>query len=418
MAHGYQRRGVDDLPEDLLMRTLDAETFLQELDEGRVIAAVQEALRIDSVFGNEAAVGRYLRELMANEGMDDVEFQDVQEGRANVIGTLRGTGSGPVLLLQGHMDTVPAGSHPEPFSGALRDGRIWGRGASDDKGPLVAAILAAGLAKRIAGPLEGTCMVAGTVDEESEKRGAFGLVDRRVGADFGINVEPTDLRIAIAQKGCVSLRVTTAGVAAHGSNPHLGQNAIEKMADVIRAIREAPRPREEFPGIGTVEGTYNVGVIEGGQMFFIVPDRCSVWVDRRTIPGETQDQALAELRRVVAEVDPEAEVVVERQDWSWERIQRRGIGSCAINAESPIVQAVAQGVESVLGEEPVFHLQNAWCETDFLINDLGIPTVNFGPGKMELAHTSDEHIEVDSLLRGVAVLAWVIAKTCGGRSAG
>jgi acetylornithine deacetylase/succinyl-diaminopimelate desuccinylase-like protein len=310
------------------------------------------------------------------------------------------------------MDTVPPGEHPEPFSGAVHDGAIWGRGASDMKGPLVAAILAVETARRAYGGLCGRVVVAATVDEESEKRGMFALVDRGLDADFGICVEPTDLRVAVAQKGCVSLRVTTSGVAAHGANPDQGVNAIRKIARIVEAIESATLPAVDVTGVGPVSGTYNVGVIEGGQMFFIVPDRAAIWVDRRTVPHETQEEALAGLRELVRSVDPDADVEVDRQDWSWPRIRERGIGSCSVDVDSPIVRAVVDSMTQASGRPAELHVQTAWCETDFLVNDLGIPTVNFGPGRMELAHTSTEHIEVDSLLTGVEALALAICTIC------
>ncbi|HWK28016.1 MAG TPA: M20 family metallopeptidase [Solirubrobacter sp.] len=381
------------------------------IDPDRCTTAVQEAIRIPSVFGDEQAVGEYLAELMRGAGLGEVERQEVQPGRANVIGTLDTGRPGPTLVLQGHMDTVPPGEHPEPFSGAVHDGAIWGRGASDMKGPLVAAILAVEAARR-AGELAGRVIVAATVDEESEKRGMFALVDRGLQADFGICVEPTDLRVAVAQKGCVSLRVTTHGVAAHGANPDQGVNAIRKLARIVEAIEAAELPAVEIAGVGPVTGTYNVGVIAGGQMFFIVPDRASIWVDRRTTPAETQDEALAALRALVHAIDPEAEVEVDRQDWSWPRIRERGIGSCSVERDSPVVRAVVDGVAQATGRPAELYVQTAWCETDFLVNDLGIPTVNLGPGRMELAHTSTEHIAIDSLLAGVEALALAVRSIC------
>ena len=381
------------------------------IDPDRCTAAVQEAIRIPSVFGDEQAVGEYLAELMRDAGMTEVELQEVQPGRSNVIGTLDTGRPGPTLVLQGHMDTVPPGDHPEPFSGAIHDGAIWGRGTSDMKGPLVAAILAVEAARR-ENELSGRVIVVATVDEESEKRGMFGIVDRGLEADFGICVEPTDLRVAVAQKGCVSLRVSTTGVAAHGANPDQGVNAIRKLARIVEAIEAAELPTVEVPGVGPVKGTYNVGVIEGGQMFFIVPDHAAIWVDRRTVPGETQDEALEALRELVHAVDPDADVQVDRQDWSWPRIRERGIGSCSVDRESPIVRAVVDGVARATRRPAELHVQMAWCETDFLVNDLGIPTVNLGPGRMELAHTSTEHIAVDSLLAGVEALGRAIGSIC------
>jgi acetylornithine deacetylase/succinyl-diaminopimelate desuccinylase-like protein len=310
------------------------------------------------------------------------------------------------------MDTVPPGEHPEPFSGAVRDGAIWGRGTSDMKGPLVSAILAVEAARKAYDGLAGRVIVVATVDEESEKRGMFAVVDRGLQADFGICVEPTDLRVAIGQKGCVSVRVRTSGVAAHGANPEQGVNAIRKIAPIVEAIESAALPTIEVAGVGPIRGSFNVGVIEGGQMFFIVPDHAAIWVDRRTVPGETQEQAVADLRELVHSIDPDAEVTVDRQDWSWPRIRERGIGSCSVDIGSPIVQAVVSAVERAGGRPAQLHVQTAWCETDFFVNDLGIPTVNFGPGRMELAHTSTEHITIDSLLTGVEALALTIGTIC------
>lgn len=389
-----------------------ADAVKRHLDEDRVIRAVQDSIRVPSVFGTESAIAAFFAELMRSVGFSTVEQREAAPGRPNVIGTLDTGRPGPHLVLQGHMDTVPVGEHPEPFSAEIRDGAIHGRGASDMKGPLATAVMAVELAQRAHADLAGRCTVVCTVDEESEKRGIFEVVDHGLEADFGICVEPTDLRVAIAQKGCLSARVTTHGVAAHGANPHMGVNAIGKMADVVKAIETAVLPKVDIPGVGEVSATYNVGVIDGGQMFFIVPDRCSVWVDRRTVPGESLQEALKELARLVHAIDPDAEVLAERQDWQWERIQQRGIGSCSVDLDSPVVRAVVAGIESVSGQPATMHVQNAWCETDFLVNDLKIPTVNFGPGQMELAHTSTEHIEVASVLSGVQALALAIGALC------
>jgi len=380
----------------------------ESTDRDRVISSIQKSVQTPSVFGEEEAIAKFFADLMAEGGATKVEVREVEPGRPNVIGTWDTGLPGPRIALQGHMDTVPVGEHPEPFSGEIRDGAIYGRGASDMKGPLVTAALAAEFAFREKAGLRGSCQVVCTVDEESEKRGIFDIVDAGLEADFGICVEPTDLRVAIAQKGCVSVRVTTKGRASHGANPQEGINAISKMAKVIQALDGMELPTVDIPGVGPVSGTLSIGVIEGGSMFFIVPDRCSIWIDRRTVPGETQSEAIERIEEVVKSVDPEAEVVKERQDWNWKRIQDRGIGSCSVDIESPVVQAVLQGVESVTGGPPELHVQNAWCETDFFVNDLGIPTVNLGPGKMELAHTSNEHIDIESAVAGAQILTSAI----------
>jgi acetylornithine deacetylase/succinyl-diaminopimelate desuccinylase-like protein len=145
-------------------------------------------------------------------------------------------------------------------------------------------------------------------------------------------------------------------------------------------------------------------------MFFIVPDECHIWVDCRTIPGESQATAVQALERIVGTLRTEdlavdAEVTVERQDWKWPRIIDRGIGSCSVDIRHPVVQAVAKAYTQIIERQPQYIVQNAWCETDFLINDLRIPAVNFGPGQMELAHIAQEHIDIEQFYRGIEVLA-------------
>ncbi|HET9904323.1 MAG TPA: ArgE/DapE family deacylase [Xanthobacteraceae bacterium] len=381
-----------------------------------LVALVSEAVRIPSVSGHEREVGAYFATALARRGIETT-VQEVEGDSVNVVGRLKGAKPGPRLLFQGHMDTVPAYGHAEAFSGVVRDGKIFGRGACDMKGPLAAVVEAIGLVKSLAIPLRGEVVVACTADEESQKKGIVRLLESGLKADMAVSVEPTNMRIALAQKGCASLRLSTFGEAGHGSRPEGKANAIRRMATVVAALDGMEPATCELPGIGRIATTNNVGVISGGRMFMVVPDRCDIWIDHRMLPGETQSDAL---RRFEAFADAlsaregfAVEVALERQDWSWPPLVARGLKGTRIPPDAPVVRLLAAAAREVLGEAPPFCIQDAWCETDFLVNDAGIPTVNFGPGRMEIAHSDHEHIAIADMRDAVAVYALLILMALG-----
>jgi succinyl-diaminopimelate desuccinylase len=387
-----------------------------QLDLDRAIELVQGAIRIPSVSGHEREVGGYFAEQLERRGLI-VEVQEVAADSVNVIGRLRGDEPGPRLMFQGHIDTVPDYGYAEAFSGAVRDGKILGRGACDMKGPLAAVIEAAGLVQNLGVPLRGELIVACTADEESQKTGILRLLDSGVAADMAVSVEPTDMRIALAQKGCASVRVTTFGEAGHGSRPEGKANAIRHMASIVAGLDDMAAEIRNLPGIGPVRTTNNVGVISGGRMFMVVPDRCDIWIDHRMLPGESQTDALQRFRKffgaLAARGGFSIDVALDRQDWSCPRLIARGLKGTMISPEEPVVRGLAEACRQVLGLVPSYCVQDAWCETDFLADDAGIPTVNFGPGKMELAHSASEHIEIAQLGPAIQIYALMMLNVLG-----
>ena len=374
------------------------------------------AIRIPSLSGHERAVARYFAAEMQNRGLT-TEIQRVAEDSDNVIGRLIGDEPGPRLMFQGHIDTVPEYGHVDAFSGVVREDRIYGRGACDMKGPLAAAIEAVALVKKLGVSLRGEVIVACTADEESQKTGVVRLLDSGITADMAISVEPTDLRVALGQKGCASIRVTTSGEAGHGSRPEGKVNAIRSMASVIAALDGMAPQIRDFPAIGSVRSTNNVGVISGGRMFMVVPDRCDIWIDHRMLPGVSQEEVLERFRQLAISIGERegfpVEVALDRQDWSWPRLIQRGLKGTMISPDEPVVRSLSEAFRTVLGAEPAFCMQDAWCETDFLVNDAGIPTVNFGPGRMELAHSASEHIEIEQIGHAIEIYALVILSVLG-----
>jgi acetylornithine deacetylase/succinyl-diaminopimelate desuccinylase-like protein len=235
----------------------------------------------------EKRVADFLAAVAASAGLE-IEFQKVLPGRSNVIARLRPRNKiRRTILLAPHLDTV--GADGTRFIPQRKNGRLHGRGACDTKGS-VAAMLAAlcELANSKSRPRETEIIFAGLIDEEHMQAGSRALAAGGFKADLAVVGEPTKLQVVTAHKGSLWLELATHGRAAHGATPHLGKNAIHEMARVVDALEtdyaaQLRRRKHKLLGAGTV----NVGKISGGTQPNIVPDSCTVAIDRRTLPGET-----------------------------------------------------------------------------------------------------------------------------------
>jgi acetylornithine deacetylase len=318
---------------------------------------------------------------------------EVAPGRANAIATTRGTGGGRSLLLCAHVDTVGVEGMQAPFDPRVDGDRMHGRGSFDMKGG-VAAVMAAAASVADAG-LRGDVLVALVCDEEHESIGAE-RVAREITADAAIVTEPTDLEVCVAHKGFVWLDVETAGVAAHGSRPDLGVDAIAAMGGVLVGLSRlgselaGSRPH---PLLGT--GSVHASLIEGGQELSSYPERCLLQIERRTVPGET----LADVERQIAEIAGGARVrsTFERAPFE-------------VATDAPIVDAVRRHAVTVLGREPATIGHAAWMDAAVL-SAAGIPTVVFGPSGAG-AHAVEEWVDVPSVERCAEVLEAVAREWC------
>lgn len=394
-----------------------AEALWAQTAAKEAVKLAQDLVRIPSPVGEELALGEYLAEYLQELGLS-VTTRDVHHGRMNVVALLPGTESDSIgLLFHGHMDTIPFLGMDDPLSGDIQDGHIWGRGSVDQKGGLAAAIMALRMLKEASVPLRKGVAFAAVVDEESEHRGSYALVDDRIKADFAIVTEPSDLQVIIGHKGTVPARVTVHGRQAHGSTPWLGTNAIEHATRVIEALgREQPQV-VDVPGLGKIQGSVNIGLIRGGSAYNNVPDRCELWLDQRTVPGESQATVLARIESILDELaaaDPEfrGEVVIDRPDWHWPRIRERGLNPAATLYENPLSSALRNAHRQVTGREAELGYNNGYLDMDFLVNDLGITTLNYGPGEDALCHTDEERLRIDHLLTAVRVYALTAFQLC------
>lgn len=253
----------------------------------------------------EGEIARFVARWLEQAGLD-VELQPTRGDRPNVIATVKGRRAGKSLMLNAHMDTVGYAGMDRPLTPVVEGNRLYGRGAWDMKGSLAAMMLAgAALAQN---PPAGNVILTAVVDEEYASIGTQVVIDR-YRADAAIVTEPTDLSVCVAHKGFVWIEIETRGVAAHGSRPYQGVDAIAKMGPVITGIAELDlrlRNATGHPLLGA--SSIHSSLIEGGTELSTYPDRCVLQVERRTIPGETVEQVDAEIASIIeriADLDPE-----------------------------------------------------------------------------------------------------------------
>src|SRR5262245_50550469 len=262
----------------------------------------------------EAAIADYICGFFSENNIP-FEVQSVFEGRPNVIGKLEGQ-SGCTVILEAHMDTASElGMTADPFLPTRKGNRMYGRGSCDTKGALAASWHALQAVKEAGRPLQNSVVLAATVDEEFAFRGVLKVLESGLKGHGAIVAEPTDLRTVVASKGVLRWRIHTRGKAAHSSKPHLGLNAIAKMASLIIAIEEKCQPaleRHQHALLG--RPTLNIGVIQGGVQVNQVPDSCAIELDRRMLPGETRQQIWEEFESLIRELrlkDPDMAIEME-----------------------------------------------------------------------------------------------------------
>jgi acetylornithine deacetylase/succinyl-diaminopimelate desuccinylase family protein len=333
-----------------------------------------------------------------------------EAGRPSVVARL-GDGSGSKLAWNGHFDVVPAGDpdtwdHP-PFAGTVADGRLVGRGAADMKGAVGAALAAAAAIRRSGVELTGTLDLHLAADEEllglhgTKVLWEAGLLDQ----DACIVGEPTELQIALAERGGAWVTATAVGRAAHGSRPHLGVNAITSMARFLLRIDEV-LPDLEHPLVG--RPTVNAALIAGGSAPNVVPDRCDVDVDRRIVPGETSPEAvLAPFERLAATIraeHPEVDLSFRVREWT---------DAAEAPADARIAELCRQAVLEETGVAPADVGMTGITDARFYLNDAGIPTVILGPGSLDVAHTANEWVAVDDLVAAARIYARIFVRFLG-----
>ena len=344
----------------------------------------------DDASAGEGAVVDWLDAWGLGHGFESFR-QNVLPARDNIFFQLK-NGEGPHLLLNGHTDTVSvAGMVIPPFSGDVRDGRLWGRGSADMKGPLACMLAALLRLRESPATWRGTLTVGCVVEEETQYRGILALIERSRNYDFAIVGEPTGLRVVRGCKGSFRFSLRATGRAAHSSEPHKGRNAIVGMARAIPALGEffdTGLRAYSRDGFGTSTGS--IGLIEGGSGINIVPDHCLVQVDIRTVPEQDCAVTYAALQaHVHSRVGP-----LEGVTLAFENPPPHSSPAFETPQSHPLVRTACALVGQAASDVVAFG-----CDASKLAA-AGIPSLIFGPGDIAQAHTADESIALADLDAG------------------
>jgi len=394
------------------------------IDKQKTLKLLEELVAIDSVnptlapatrHGGEAAGGPNAPgEQRASEHVCDflrangiaAELEETAAGRPNVVATIGPPNVKPALTIVAHIDTVGAGDMREPFTPRVRDGKMYGRGALDIKSGVAAMCAAAVEIVREGARLARPVIIAGVVDEECNSIGTEALLRRGHTADAAIVLEPTDLKLVVAHKGYAWFEIATHGRAAHGSLPAEGRDAIRMMGRVLVALDELETrlaSRAPHPRLGNA--SLHASLIEGGQELSSYPAECRMQLERRMLPGETEQSAEAELREMLAEF--------EKQDAEFRATLRGGLGArpaYEIREDAPLVQRARKIIAHVCGACELAGM-SAWTDTA-LLAAAGIPGVVFGPTGRGL-HGAEEYVEIESVGKCAEALREMILEFCG-----
>lgn len=383
-------------------------------DQKATIDLLRQLIQIDSVNptlvpggAGEAEIASFVARILTEEGIE-TRLQEAAPGRPNVVGRLRGTGGGKALVLNAHLDTVSVEGMNDPFSARIDDGRLYGRGAWDTKGGLAAGISALLALQAAQLPLRGDVILVGAVDEEHASLGTQALLED-LQADGCIILEPTNLDLWVAHGGFAWVQVETQGVAAHGSLPDKGVDAIAKMGYFLMGLDELRsrlrRERTFHPPLGGEEfqPSLHASVIEGGREWSTYPDRCLLDLERRLIPSETQQDVEAELTELLSRLSREdAEF---KATWCMSMVRPPWQAQ-----QGPLLEALESACKQEVGHLPARATGLMWTDAA-LMQQAGIPTVIIGP-KGEGKHGLVEWVDSDSVVSCARILAKTALQFC------
>jgi len=363
-------------------------------DKARMFERLEQlvALNTENPPGRELEAARYLGRALAGIGLT-VNVDEIEAGRANVIGRLE-NGDGPVFAFNSHIDVVPAGDgwSTDPFSLSERDGRLYGRGSCDAKGPIVGMLEAIEILAAERQRWSGTLLAAFVADEEVESRGAKAYVKGAPRIDLAVIGEPTSNIPVTAHKGSLRPIVRVSGQTAHSGTPDLGINAILKAARLLSMIEDHHRvvARRSHPLVGSASLT--VTRISGGHADNVVPDRCEFMIDRRMVPGEDEATAIEEieslLARARADYGVQASIIAFKPTTG---------GATETAADHPIVRAALAAATDHGVPEPHPAGFQGGCDLVHF-RSVGAQGIVLGPGTLAVAHKPDEFVPIDEFL--------------------
>jgi len=387
------------ITQELIDNNLDRE-YIQDL--------LVNLIRIPSVNPpekeGEKKAALFLIDEMKKLGLKTI-YDEIVPGRANATGILKGKKERSTLILNGHLDVVPANAdlwNNSPFEPVIQEGKMYGRGTADMKGALAAMLGAVKLVRDIHSENSNCNVILSFVcDEERSNMGVENFLEKNIKADYAIIGEPTNLEIARAMRGIAVFKIITKGKSGHSSKPKDSINAVYKMAKVLEKLQDYCDELEKKHHEILPSPTAAVSIIRGGFKENIIPDECEIIVDRRLIPGETEETAYYEITELLNEIKCKD----ENFDFFIERLKK----PFTLPGELPLSNCFVKKIEHIyrnyfhIDKAPIVGFQ-ASCEQTFFLNK-GIDTLTIGPGSISQAHVADEYVELEQLFKAAGFYA-------------
>jgi len=361
---------------------------------------LKQLIRADSTPGRgEAMAAEVVATYFRRHGIDCL-LDQWDGNRGNVVARVKTSGQRPALLFVCHLDVVGPGEegweHP-PFGAVEENGRIYGRGTTDMKGGIAAVAAAICEVTRSKTPLRGDILFAATAGEETDSTGIVRFMQDRDGLPSlaGVVVpEPTDFAVVTAHRGLLWLKIATRGKAVHSSMPERGVNAIGSMKQVLDELEHYQVQAEPHPLLGKC--SMSINTISGGEAMNVVPDRCTLGVDIRTLPGQDHEAIRYDFERMLARLKTSV------PQFEGELLVDRSVAAVETDPECEFVKRFCSAVEVDLTNVVGFT-----TDAPHLL-PLGAPIVIYGPGKPKMCHQTDEYIDVADLQAGVGLFSNVI----------
>lgn len=373
---------------------------LKTLNDRRdeTVELLRELIRTQSITGEEKEIADLIARKLKMFGFEDVRI----DGVGNVICKLVGSGAGPTLLYNGHMDTVPAGERSlwkfDPFSAEIVNDTIVGRGACDMKGSIAAMMMAVDAIRRADVKLKGILILTMVVKEENalEEGTKYAIEEGGLKPDIALVGEATNLNISLGARGRIEVDILVRGRSAHASDPSRGINAVGKMIKMIAAIPRMKLPHHGFLGSAT-QAVTNISCQPGRSN--VIPNLCTISVDRRVIPSETPEKIKADFLTVIEKI--------KSKDAEFDADVKTGKLALPayISASEPAVKILQSSSMYVLAKKPKLSKYTFGTDASYLSAIAKIPTIGFGPGDEVYAHSVNDHVRIDDLVAASKVYA-------------
>jgi len=423
------------------MSDANRQKILDKVDASReeAIALLRDMVKIPSVTGDEAAIQKFMADYMRGIGLEvdmwETDWEELKkhpgyrpvdrgyEGRPNIVATLKGTGGGRFLLLNGHTDVIPVGNgegwSDDPWSAKIENGRIYGRGSCDMKSGVASHVLAVKFLKELGLTPKGDVMINVVIDEEVSGHGTLDTVARGYRADAGISGETSDLAVQPACIGRIWFEIEIQGKPAGIQQRYLGVSAIELGYKIVKAVQELedhrvatvrhplyPSAIDSLPCI--------IGSFQAGNYPSAFPASALLKGSIGTVPGEDHEGVKQSLVKKIAEVAAQDEWMKDHPPIV--RFVGYDAEASEIPRGHPIVETVSRAYTEITGKPPVISGRQGAADTRFLNSYGDTPTVIFGPGSTAVMHANDEYVSIEDYLTAIKVMALSIYDWCNGEA--